>query len=504
MITGQIKNQIDQIWNTFWESAGITNPMTVLEQMTYLFFIKMLDDAQVQRESLSNALGMEYASDDTFAYGTWHNPDTGEDVPVENLRWHVFKHYDPEKMYRTIQRDVFPYIKTLNRGEDSAYSRFMGNANFLIASPRALVKIVDGIDTLEMNDRDTMGDVYEYILGKMAASGKNGQFRTPRHIIRMMVELMRPTLEDSVCDPAMGSAGFIVETAKYIKEHYAKELMIQQNDEHFRRSMLHGFDTDQTMLRIGAMNLMLHDINNPDVAFRDSLSSDNTDTDRYSLILANPPFAGNLDYEAVSKSLLAIAKTKKTELLFISLFLRSLAIGGRCASIVPDGVLTGTSNAHKAIRKAIVDDNRLEAVISMPSGVFKPYAGVSTAILIFTKTGSGGTDNVWFYDMKADGYSLDDKRNPVSDNDIPDIIARFHALDAETERQRTDKSFLVPVNEIREHDYDLAFNTYKETVREVIEYEAPEVLIAQAAELAAKISAGIDSLKSLISSDHEA
>lgn len=501
MITGQIKNQIDQIWNTFWESAGITNPMTVLEQMTYLFFIKMLDDAQVQRESLSNALGMDYASDDTFAYGTWHNPDTGEDVPVENLRWHVFKHYDPEKMYRTIQRDVFPYIKTLNRGEDSAYSRFMGNANFLIASPRALVKIVDGIDTLEMNDRDTMGDVYEYILGKMAASGKNGQFRTPRHIIRMMVELMRPTLEDSVCDPAMGSAGFIVETAKYIKEHYAKELMIQQNDEHFRRSMLHGFDTDQTMLRIGAMNLMLHDINNPDVAFQDSLSSDNTDTDRYSLILANPPFAGNLDYEAVSKSLLAIAKTKKTELLFISLFLRSLAIGGRCASIVPDGVLTGTSNAHKAIRKAIVDDNRLEAVISMPSGVFKPYAGVSTAILIFTKTGSGGTDNVWFYDMKADGYSLDDKRNPVSDNDIPDIIARFHALDAETERQRTDKSFLVPVNEICEHDYDLAFNTYKETVREAVEYEAPEVLIAQAAELAAKISAGIDSLKSLIAND---
>ena len=504
MITGQIKNQIDQIWNTFWESAGITNPMTVLEQMTYLFFIKMLDDAQVQRESLSNALGMDYASDDTFAYGTWHNPDTGEDVPVDTLRWHVFKHYDPEKMYRTIQRDVFPYIKTLNRGEDSAYSRFMGNANFMIASPRALVKIVDGIDTLEMNDRDTMGDVYEYILGKMAASGKNGQFRTPRHIIRMMVELMRPTLEDSVCDPAMGSAGFIVETAKYIKEHYAKELMIQQNDEFFRRSMLHGFDTDQTMLRIGAMNLMLHDINNPDVAFRDSLSSDNTDTDQYSLILANPPFAGNLDYEAVSKSLLAIAKTKKTELLFISLFLRSLAIGDRCASIVPDGVLTGTSNAHKAIRKAIVDDNRLEAVISMPSGVFKPYAGVSTAILIFTKTGAGGTDNVWFYDMKADGYSLDDKRNPVSDNDIPDMIARFHALDAEADRQRTDKSFLVPLDEIREHDYDLAFNTYKETIREVVEYESPEVLIAQAAELAVKITDGINSLQSLIAADHEA
>lgn len=500
MITGQIKNQIDQIWNTFWESAGITNPMTVLEQMTYLFFIKMLDDAQIQREAISNSFGMDYASDDTFAYGSWHNPETGEDVPVDTLRWHVFKHYEPDAMYRTIQRNVFPYIKTLNRGEDSAYSRFMGNANFLIASPRALVKIVDGIDTLEMNDRDTMGDVYEYILGKMAASGKNGQFRTPRHIIRMMVELMRPTLDDMICDPAMGSAGFIVEAAKYIKAHYGAELMQRHHDEHFRNTMLHGFDTDQTMLRIGAMNLMLHDINNPDVAFRDSLSTDNTDADRYTLILANPPFAGSLDYESVAKSLLATAKTKKTELLFLSLFLRSLAIGGRCASIVPDDVLTGTSNAHKAIRQAIVDDNRLEAVISMPSGVFKPYAGVWTAILIFTKTGAGGTDKVWFYDMKADGFSLDDKRNPVVDNDIPDIIARFHALDdgVESGRARTDQSFLVPVDEIREHDYDLAFNTYKETVREVVEYEAPEVLIDRAADLAAKISRGIDDLRELI------
>lgn len=504
MITGQIKNQIDQIWDTFWESAGITNPMTVLEQMTYLFFMKMLDDSQIQRESIDKIIGMEHSSDDTFAYGSWHNPDTGEDILMDDLRWHTFKHFEPEKMYRHIQRNVFPYIKTLNRGEDSAYSRFMGKADFLIASPRALVKIVDGIDTLQMNDRDTMGDVYEYILGKMAASGKNGQFRTPRHIIRMMVELMRPTLNDTICDPAMGSAGFIVEAAKYIKEHYSAELMKQHNDVHFRSTMLHGFDTDQTMLRIGAMNLMLHDINNPDVAIRDSLSTDNTDSDRYTLILANPPFAGNLDYEAVAKSLLATAKTKKTELLFLSLFLRSLAFGGRCASIVPDGVLTGTSNAHKTIRKAIVDGNRLEAVISMPSGVFLPYSGVSTAILIFTKTGAGGTDKVWFYDMKADGYSLDLKRNEIADNDIPDIIARFHALDAEADRTRTDKSFLVPVEEIREHDFDLAFNTYKETIREVVEYEAPAVLIGRASTLAAKITNGINSLQSLIVADHEA
>ena len=504
MITGQIKNQIDQIWNTFWESAGITNPMSVLEQMTYLFFMKLLDDAERQREKISQELDLGELDNPTFPLGYWHNPETDEDVPGQSLRWHNFKQLEPDAMFRTIQRDVFPFIKHLNSGEDSAYSRFMGNANFLIASPRALVKIVDGIDTLEMNDRDTMGDVYEYILGKMAASGKNGQFRTPRHIISMMVALMRPSLNDTICDPAMGSAGFIVEAAKYIKEHFSAELMKQQNDDHFRNNMLHGFDTDQTMLRIGAMNLMLHDINNPDVAFRDSLSSDNTDADRYSLILANPPFAGNLDYEAVAKSLLATAKTKKTELLFLSLFLRSLAIGGRCASIVPDGVLTGTSNAHKAIRKAIVDDNRLEAVISMPSGVFLPYSGVSTAILIFTKTGAGGTDKVWFYNMQADGYSLDQKRTAVADNDIPDVIARFHNLEAEADRLRTDKSFLVPVDEIREHDFDLAFNTYKETIREVVEYEAPEVLISRAAALAAKISDGINSLQSLIATDHEA
>ena len=501
MITGQIKNQIDQIWDTFWESAGITNPMTVLEQMTYLFFIKMLDDAQTRREAVDNSLDLPHASDDTFCYGEWLNPESNEKVPYDDLRWHRFKDLPPEQMYRNMQRNVFPFIKSLNRGEDSAYSRFMGNANFLIASPRALAKIIDGIDKLEMTDRDTMGDVYEYILGKMAASGKNGQFRTPRHIIRMMVRLMRPTLSDTICDPAMGSAGFIVEAANYVKENYRSELMLAHNDNHFRNTMLHGFDTDQTMLRIGAMNLMLHDINNPDVAFRDSLSTDNTDTDRYTLILANPPFAGNLDYESVSKSLLAIAKTKKTELLFLALFLRSLAVGGRCASIVPDGVLTGSSNAHKAIRQAIVDGNRLQAVISMPSGVFKPYAGVSTAILIFTKTNAGGTDRVWFYDMKADGFSLDDKRNPVADNDIPDIISRFHNLDAEADRARTDQSFMVPVDEIRQHDYDLAFNTYKETIRQQVQYEAPEVLLTRATALAADISAGLAELQSMLTNN---
>lgn len=504
MITGQIKNQIDQIWDTFW-TGGITNSITLLEQMTYLFFMKMLDDTQINKEAIANSIGLQ-VNDPTFAYGTWHNPETKKDVPLQDLRWHVFRHFDPERMFRTVRDDVFAYIKHLGseKGEDSAYSRFMKNAVFLIQSPKTLDKIVTIIDNLDMNNRDTMGDVYEYVLGKMAASGNNGQFRTPRHIIRMMVELMQPTIEDTICDPAMGSAGFIVESAKYLKEHYSSELKKKANADRFRNTMLNGFDTDATMLRIGAMNLMLHGVDNPNVDYQDSLSSENTDENKYSLILANPPFAGSLDYEGVAKNLLSIAKTKKTELLFLSLFVRTLRVGGRCASIVPDGVLTGSSNAHKAIRKELVDNQRLLGVISMPSGVFKPYAGVSTAILIFTKTNSGGTDRVWFYDVKADGFSLDDKRNPIADNDIPDIIARFRNLEAETTRCRTDKSFFVPVKEIQDHGYDLAFNTYKETIREAVEYDAPEVILGRIAEIDSRIAASFQRVTQLIKSDNEA
>lgn len=502
MITGQLKTQIDQIWDTFW-TGGISNSIDILEQMTYLFFMKLLDDKQLNQEATAAIIGQK-VSDPTFGEGVWHNPDRDRDVPFDDLRWSRFKNFEPGRMFQTVSQDVFSFIKHLNSGKESAYSRFMESAIFLIQSPRNLVKIVEGINSLDMNNRDTMGDVYEYILGKMAASGNNGQFRTPRHIIRMMVDMMKPTLDDTICDPAMGSAGFIVESAKYVTDHYRTELMKKDRAQHFRTTMLHGFDTDPKMLRIGAMNLMLHGVDSPTVEFRDSLSTDNTDESCYSLILANPPFSGSLDNEAVAKSLLAIANTKKTELLFIALFLRTLQVGGRCASIVPDGVLTGSSKAHIALRKKIVDENRLQAVISMPSGVFKPYAGVSTAILIFTKTGTGGTDKVWFYDMRADGFSLDDKRNPVADNDIPDIIERFGNLDAEAGRKRTEQSFLVPVDEIREHNYDLAFNTYKETIREAVVYEAPEVLLSQAAELSAKISTGITSLQSLISSANEA
>ncbi len=485
MITGEIKNRIDTIWDTFW-TGGITNSITILEQMTYLFFMKMLDDAQRTKEANANAWGTAIKNP-TFKDGMWHNPETDKDVLYEQLRWSVFRNLEAEAMYRTISKDVFVFIKTLGEGKESAYSRFMANATFLIQSPRTLTKIVEGINALDMNNRDTMGDVYEYVLGKMAASGNNGQFRTPRHIIRMMVELMQPTLKDTICDPAMGSAGFIVESAKYIQQHYKSELLKKENSEHYKSGMLHGFDTDATMLRIGAMNLMLHGVDNPDIAYRDSLSTDNTDENKYTLCLANPPFTGSLDNEAVSKSLLAITKTKKTELLFLALFVRMLQTGGRCASIVPDGVLFGNSTGHKSIRKELIDNHRLEAVISMPSGVFKPYAGVSTAILIFTKTNAGGTDKVWFYDMKADGFSLDDKRNPTADNDIPDVVARFHNLAAEEQRTRKEQSFLVPVEEIREKGYDLSINKYKEVEREVVTYDAPEVIMERIATLETEI-----------------
>lgn len=493
MITGEIKNRIDSIWDSFW-TGGITNSITILEQMTYLFFMKMLDDTQLKKEATANVLGITI-KEPIFKDGTWHNPDTDKEVAYSNLRWHKFINFDAEKLYGTISKDVFVFIKTLNEGKESAYSRFMENATFLIPNPRTLVKLVEGISRLDMNNRDAMGDVYEYVLGKMAASGNNGQFRTPRHIIRMMVELMEPDLNDIICDPAMGSAGFIVESAKYISEHNKAELMKKEHAEHYRNNMFHGFDTDQTMLRIGAMNLMLHGVDKPDIEYKDSLSTDNSDTECYTLCLANPPFAGSLDKESVNKSLLAITKTKKTELLFIALFTRMLQTGGRCASIVPDGVLFGNSSGHKAVRKELIDNQRLQAVISMPSGVFQPYAGVSTAILIFTKTNAGGTDKVWFYDMKADGYSLDQKRTEVKDNDIPDIIARFKNLQEEASRTRKDQSFLVPVEEIRQNDYDLSINKYKEIEREKIEYEKPEIIISRIKTLEQEIVKAIEELK---------
>lgn len=497
MITGEIKNKIDQIWDTFFVS-GITNPITVLEQMTYIFFMKMLDDKQLQEEDNARDFECELQNP-TFLEGQmWLNPATNQEVPYESMRWSVFRNTSPELMFDMVRQNVFEFIKHIGTGEESAYSRYMENAIFLIPNARTLTKVVDGVDALDMNNRDAMGDVYEYILGKMAASGTNGQFRTPRHIIRMIVDMMEPTPQDYICDPAMGSAGFLVEAVKYIKENYGTAFYAAEEAQHIKTSLINGYDTDQTMLRIGAMNLMLHDVTAPEVAWRDSLSEQNEDQACYSLIMANPPFAGSLDKGNVNKKLLAYANTSKTELLFLAQFVRSLELGGRCASIVPDGVLFGTSKAHVAIRKEIVENQQLRAVISMPSGVFKPYAGVSTAVLIFNKTNCGGTDKVWFYDMKADGFSLDDKRSPIADNDIPDVVARFKNLEAEAARSRKEQSFFVPVQDIIANDYDLSINKYKEVEREKVEYEPIKDILARLQQTEGEYAKGFEELKGML------
>lgn len=497
MITGEIKNKIDQIWDTFFVS-GITNPITVLEQMTYIFFMKMLDDKQLQEEDNARDFECELQNP-TFLEGQmWLNPATNQEVPYESMRWSVFRNTSPELMFDMVRQNVFEFIKHIGTGEESAYSRYMENAIFLIPNARTLTKVVDGVDALDMNNRDAMGDVYEYILGKMAASGTNGQFRTPRHIIRMIVDMMEPTPQDYICDPAMGSAGFLVEAVKYIKENYGTAFYAAEEAQHIKTSLINGYDTDQTMLRIGVMNLMLHDVTAPEVAWRDSLSEQNEDQACYSLIMANPPFAGSLDKGNVNKKLLAYANTSKTELLFLAQFVRSLELGGRCASIVPDGVLFGTSKAHVAIRKEIVENQQLRAVISMPSGVFKPYAGVSTAVLIFNKTNCGGTDKVWFYDMKADGFSLDDKRSPIADNDIPDVVARFKNLEAEAARSRKEQSFFVPVQDIIDNDYDLSINKYKEVEREKVEYEPIKDILARLQQTEGEYAKGFEELRGML------
>ena len=402
-------------------------------------------------------------------------------------------------MYQIVQNQVFPFIKKLNTNKESAYAKYMDDAIFKIPTPLMLSKIVDGINNIKFDkDKDTKGDLYEYLLSKVATAGTNGQFRTPRHIIDMIVNLMKPKPEDVIVDPAMGSAGFLVSSQEYLRKNYNDLFLVQGLKEHFNNNMFYGFDMDRTMLRIGAMNMMLHGVDNPNIEYKDSLSEANTDEEKFTLVLANPPFKGSLDYEAVSADLLKITKTKKTELLFLALFLRILKIGGRCASIVPDGVLFGSTGGHKSIRKEIVENHKLEAIISMPSGVFKPYAGVSTAIMIFTKTGSGGTDKVWFYDMKADGYSLDDKRNEIDDNDIPDIIERFDNLDKEVDRKRTEQSFFVDKEEIVENGYDLSINKYKEIEYEEVVYDAPSVILKRVKELEKEISQGLEDLERML------
>ena len=498
MITGELKNKIDSLWDIF-AAGGIVNPLTVIEQITYLMFIHDLDESDNLRAKEAAMLGLPFSS--IFSEEV---EVADRKVDGRQLKWSVFRDYPAGKMYSVMQELVFPFIKNLHGDKNSAYSRYMDDAIFMIPTPLMLDKVVNALDVIyqlmgEAQSSDIRGDTYEYLLSKIAQSGLNGQFRTPRHIIKMMVELMDPKADDVICDPACGTSGFLVAAGEYLKEHRKQEIFFnRQKKDHYMNHMFHGYDMDRTMLRIGAMNMMTHGIDNPFIEYRDSLSDQNPDKDKYSLILANPPFKGSLDADIVSVDLLKAVKTRKTELLFLALFLRMLRVGGRCACIVPDGVLFGSSKAHKDIRMALVDDNRLEAVISMPSGVFKPYAGVSTAVLIFTRTGHGGTDNVWFYDMQADGFSLDDKRSPVSENDIPDIVARFRNRDAEKDRKRTERSFFVPKSEIVGNDYDLSINKYKQTEYKPVEYPPTSEIMAQLRALEAEIKTAMDELEEML------
>ena len=498
MITGELKNKIDALWDTF-AAGGLVNPLEVIEQITYLMFIRDLDDSDNKREKESAMLGLSYQSifDGEIKIGD-------RSIEGKQLKWSVFHDFPAGRMYTVMQEWVFPFIKGLHSDKNSAYSKYMDDAIFKLPTPLLLSKVVDSLDEIytlmnSSQSTDVRGDVYEYLLNKIASAGRNGQFRTPRHIIRMMVEMVDPKADDVICDPACGTSGFLVSAAEYLKETKKEEIFFDKDKkEHYMNSMFNGFDMDRTMLRIGAMNMMTHGIDNPFIEYRDSLSDQNADHDKYSLILANPPFKGSLDADAVSGDLLKVCKTKKTELLFLTLFLRILKVGGRCACIVPDGVLFGSSKAHKDIRKHIIEDNRLEAVISMPSGVFKPYAGVSTAILIFTKTNHGGTEDVWFYDMTADGFSLDDKRTPVAENDIPDIIERFKNLDKEANRKRTDKSFMVPKQDIVDNDYDLSINKYKEVEYQKVEYPPTSEIMANIREIESEIANDMEELERLL------
>ncbi len=498
MLTGELRNKIDRLWETFW-TGGITNPLDVVEQMTYLMFIHDLDETDNLRAKESAMLGLPYKS---IFKGEVR---IGErEVAGEQLKWSRFHDFPAGKMYTVVQEQVFPFIKGLHSDKDSAYAKYMGDAIFKIPTPLMLEKIVTAMDEIyaqmeQAHSADVRGDIYEYLLSKIATAGVNGQFRTPRHIIRMMVELTDPKADDVICDPACGTAGFLVSAGEYLKERRKEEIFFsREKKEHYMNHMFHGFDMDRTMLRIGAMNMMTHGIDNPFIEYRDSLSDQNPDRGKYSLILANPPFKGSLDADIVAPDLLKICKTKKTELLFLALFLKMLKVGGRCACIVPDGVLFGSSKAHKDIRREIVENNRLEAVISMPSGVFKPYAGVSTAVLVFTKTGHGGTDQVWFYDMKADGFSLDDKRSVVKENDIPDIVKRFHDLEGERDRKRTEQSFLVPKQEIVDNGYDLSINKYKQVEYKPVEYPPTSEILAELKELEQEINRGLEELEGMV------
>lgn len=512
MLNGDIRNKVDQIWNAF-AAGGVSNPLSVIEQITFLLFIKRLDDLHTLEENKAANLGIAMERS-IFPEGM---DDQGR--VWSDLRWSRFKNFEPRAMMDVVADRVFPFLRELGE-KGSSYGEHMKDARLGFSNVALLAKAVDLLDKIPMEDRDTKGDLYEYMLGKIASAGRNGQFRTPRHIIQLMVEMTKPTPQDVICDPAAGTCGFLVAAGEYVREKHPALFRDEKQRKHFHKGMFHGFDFDPTMLRIGSMNMVLHGVENPDVSYRDSLAQEHdADAGRYSLILANPPFAGMLDYEQTAKDLQQIVKTKKTELLFIALFLRLMKTGGRAAVVVPDGVLFGSSTAHKTLREMLVEKHKLEAVLKLPSGVFRPYAGVSTAILFFTKTGVGGTDNVWFYDLQADGQSLDDKRTELlaseklgptprqaleagehQKNNLPDALARWFARDgAERNNQRTAQSFCVPKAEIAATGtYDLSLNRYKQVEHAEVEHESPAAIIADLRKLEDEISEGLTKLEAML------
>jgi type I restriction enzyme M protein len=511
MITGDLKNKVDRVWDAFW-SGGIANPLEVMEQITYLLFLRRLDELQTLAERKA-ATTKKPLTGAVFPPG-----DDAKGWPYADLRWSRFKDFDPAKMFEVVGEHAFPFLRDMG-GDGSTYSHNMRDARFTIPTPGLLTKVVDLLADLPMDQGDTKGDVYEYMLAKIATSGQNGQFRTPRHIIQLMVEMVAPTPADTICDPACGTAGFLVSAGEYLKRNHANAINSGAGREHYHHKAFHGFDFDNTMLRIGSMNMLLHGVDQPDIRYRDSLSEGATgDAGEYSLVLANPPFAGSLDFETTAKDLLQVVKTKKTELLFLALFLRLMKPGGRAAVIVSDGVLFGSSKAHKDLRRMLVEDHKLDAVVKLPSGVFRPYAGVSTAILFFTRTDSGGTDDVWFYEVKADGWSLDDKRTPLlpedrlgpvpvggvtpeehQKNNLPDVLTRWlRRGEQERARARTEQSFCVPKADIAAQGYDLSLNRYKEIVHEEVEHRSPAEILDELDRLEKQVHDGMAELRELL------
>lgn len=526
MITGTLKSKIDKLWEEFW-TGGITNPLTVVEQITFLMYARLLDMNERSDEKRSARTKKPF------------NRRFAEDK--QHIRWQNFRHLGAEKLYPLVKDELFPHFASL-AGEGTLFSEFMKDAQLMIQKQSLLVKAVEMVSDLPLENSDTKGDLYEYLLSKLTTAGINGQFRTPRHIIRSMVEILDIDIDDKICDPACGTGGFLSSSYEYLLEKYSSEAGIEKEQvfseegdvlcdqygkplfntlfagdlidpeqrAHIDSEMFHGFDFDATMLRVAAMNLVMHGVKAPAINYQDTLSQSFIEKfptiakEGFDVILANPPFKGSLDEEDVDPALLKVVKTKKTELLFVSLIQRMLKVGGRSATVVPDGVLFGSSKAHQQLRSHLIEDNQLEAVISLPSGVFKPYAGVSTAILIFTKGGS--TDKVWFYDVQADGFSLDDKRTPIKDNDLPDLVKQYktyqqavinnESLAAWEDKKQ--KAFMVDKADITANKYDLSINRYKEVVYEEEVYEAPKVILKQLMALEGEIQAELKELEGML------